>query len=300
MKNLFSWSVLVSAFTILFYWYGYWYMEGYIRYFGHNIKAYDMVFQHIITTGALEYIVPVIKQISILIGLSFIIQFSKNQRLYFFNIVQVVFLYIVLAVFILIRVFFINPLKDMKKSTKIKSNNNLSLKYNIIKIKNLIIDVRANIVEKYIKLDNLSGFKREINILDDRRKVLEEEIEKEDNTTFDVQYIIHTIIIFSIFAFIMSSFNYTQKVNKNGFNDANDVYNCSIVFDKKGCSNYYSQIIIPNLQTLTNVSYSSGKGPSQKWYLTDICLNRRCLVFNESKRAKFIDITDKEIVMRGD
>lgn len=300
MKNLFSWSVLVSAFTILFYWYGYWYMEGYIRYFGHNIKAYDIVFQHIITTGALQYIVPVIKQIAILIGLSFIIQFSKNQWLYFFNVFQVIVLHIVLAVFLFFRIFFINPFKNRKNSKEVKTNNNLSLKYQIIKFKNLMINIRANIIEKYVNLDNLSGFKREINILNGRRKALEEEIEKEDNTSFDVQYIIHTIIIFSIFAFIMSSLNYTQKVNKNGFNDADDAYNCSIIFDKKGCNNYYSQIIIPNVQTLTNVSNSSGKGPSQKWYLTDICLNRRCLVFNENKRAKFIDITDKEIVMKGD
>ncbi len=93
MKNIFSWSVLLSMFTIFFYWFGYWYIQGYTSYFGYDIEFYDIPIQYILISGFLKSPTETIIFVVILIILSLLSQFTRNQKKYFFHRFSEVFVY---------------------------------------------------------------------------------------------------------------------------------------------------------------------------------------------------------------
>jgi hypothetical protein len=313
MKNLFNWSVVVSALTIYFYWYGYWYTEGYIRYFGHDIKAYDIPLQHIIVAGALQSLEFVFVLIIALILVSLLLQFSKNQYFKFFKRMEIALLYVWFNIVGLLGVLF-NLLSEIfykflrsdriirvinkiniynKKYEKFLANITIYLKY----IAKRVVQHAKKIVDFNKKI----SYKKIVEVEEISIELIDNKIKKEDATTFDIQYLLHVLIMFTIVPFLLVSLDYSSKINGDGFNDAEKLFNCSITNDKEGCENYYSRINITetDLQESIEDSNTIFKESNQKWYLTDICLHRRCLVFNKYKVAKFVDITDKEILMKG-
>lgn len=313
MKNLFSWSVVVSALTIYLYWYGYWYTEGYIRYFGHGIKAYDIPLQHIIVAGALQSLVLIFKLMMVLILISFLLQFSKNQYARFIKIIEIGLLYIFFNITELLKVILVSISKlmsnimeiDRVKEEKDKWNAN---DHNYIKaLARLVAGVKENLkcaiskinqkVNSIVSLNKRISCKKIIKTELVNNEIIKNKMKREDSTTFDTQYFIHTLIIFTIAPFVLVSLDYTKKVNESGFSDAHKSFECSIANNKKDCENYYKKISLAEIDFQIGIEESSTVPKNKSWYLTDICLNRRCLVFNENKVAKFADITDKEISM---
>lgn len=239
MKVLFNWSVIVSALTTYLYWYGYWYTEGYFRFFSQDIKAYDIPLQHIIMTGVLQSLVILFSIVTALIGVSLLLQFSKNQYIWFFKRVEIFSIYVWFNLVGLLRLTLVNLSKLELLLTLEEKVINSSLIKKLVNINSYILRYVNNVWKRIVHnlvaikdFNNKIGIKEVVKIQEIKVERLDYDIKKENSTTFDIQYILHVLIMFIVIAFLLTSFGYANKTNIKGFKDANEAYNCSIKFKK--------------------------------------------------------------------
>lgn len=293
MKNIFSWPVIVSILTVFFYWYGYWFRDGYISFFGHNIQAYDIPVQHLIISGFLRSSDVFIWLIVLFFVISLFSQFSNNQFMIAWSKLHRVFLYIYFYtkklfnlskrgdaksyVFILVTDDLIHEKNILKPLPKI---TNISLQESTFKKSNLK-KICRKIVNKIEVINASIGKNNSIKLINKDIKKLEKAAGSEILRKFNTQYTLHTLLLFMILGFILYNLNHTPVVVEKGYEEAQMRFDCTVE-GKKNCYKF-SKIDLESSQT---------------WYLTDICIRSSCLTFNEKKEAKFVDMVGKEFDMR--
>ncbi len=88
---VFAWPVLTTVFTIFLYWNGFWYNQGYAKFYNYNLAVFDLPIPLLLLEGLLRNVSHVIFLLIILIGISFITSVNKAQWQYaIFSIFSVV------------------------------------------------------------------------------------------------------------------------------------------------------------------------------------------------------------------
>ena len=293
MKNIFSWPVIVSILTVFFYWYGYWFRDGYIGFFGHDIQAYDIPVQHLVISGFLRSADVFVWLIFLFFITSLASQFSNNQFILVWSKLHRFFLYVF---FYNKKLFNLSKRGDTKSYVFILVTDNVI--YKKVSLKPLPKTANINIQGSTFKKSNLKKMYRKIiNKIEvinadvgknHSIKLINKDINKLEKATgleslrkFNTQYTLHALLLFMILGFILYNLNHTLVVVEKGYQEAQVRFDCTIG-GKKNCYKF-SKIDLESSQT---------------WYLTDICIRSSCLTFNEKKEARFVDMVGKEFDMR--
>lgn len=293
MKNIFSWSVLVSFFTVFFYWFGYWYKQGYISYFGHDIEVYDIPVQHVLISGFLHSTIETVYIIIFLLIVSFYCQFSRVQLKYYCNKIVIGFFYVIILLEYILKkiiiekvIYFYNYIKN-----KFRFIERLSRIFNFTmnSISMIVSPVKVSIIGFFINFNHQLKGKKSYKELRIHNELIKEKIDMEKLNSLESQYSLHSFAIIGLLSLLLLLFRQTIDINREGYEYAESRYYCTIKL-KENCSEKFIEINFEEFDGKTNYSNFISK-----WYLTDICTNQKCVVFSTKNKTKLIDITDKSM-----
>ncbi len=278
MKNIFNWSILLSICSIFLYWLGFWYLEGYVSYFGASMGVYNPDFSYILMSGFMSSLPQTIWLIFIFPIVSFCLQFPKSQWKIIIHKLLTIIVYIIFVI--------ITTIKKIYVCCRLNKFFDIDcLKF----LRNLINELFLRIVRKiFLSIDK---YIKEINshkvfqILKIKGEILESKIHEDKRVNFDIQYMLHYMILIIMMFVLIYFLEYSQTINKIGYNDAKNKYQCSINYVENECSSTFNQIRNKDLSS-NNIT----------WYLTDICIQQKCIIIN-NKEVRWIDITDKSVII---
>ncbi len=275
MKNIFNWSILLSICSIFFYWFGFWYLEGYISYFGTSMGMYHPDFSYILISGFMSLLPKTIWLIIVFIIVSFCFQFPKKQWKVIIHKSLTMIVYIIFIIISIIKIIYVGcRLNKLFDRYCLKSSRSLIYKFCSKVARNIFLTM-----DNHIKKMNSH---KVFQILKIKREILESEINVDKRVSFDTQYLLHYMILIIAMSFVMYILEYSKTINEAGYNDARNTHQCSINYIEHQCSSTFSQIKIKN----------SSDNDNMVWYLTDICNPQKCVVINKNGESKWIDMTN--------
>lgn len=323
MKNIYSWSVLLSVFTIFFYWFGYWYLQGYISYFGYDIEFYDIPIQYILMIGFLKSPIETVIFIVILVLISLILQFSKSQIKFFLNNIlkgiAFIFLFISIGTVEIIKLVIQYEYSKIKNIVHSKILHTRRLKYIIaffciliipyfifllvvltipfvvlliiFSLFRLLVNILSILMLSCKKLTEKVVENKVIRDLEKDIELNEKDIEFDKTNTFDVLYSLHSILLMSLLFALLIILKLAIDINKKGINDAEHFFKCSTKINESDCFYKFNIIELGDNDSVT------GSKSKERWYVTNICTEQKCIVFNEKRVVKLVDVTDKKIII---
>ncbi len=142
-----------------------------------------------------------------------------------------------------------------------------------------------------IKINNKILKKKVIKELKIHTELVEKDVKSDKNHTFDVLYSFHSVVLVALLFSLLFILKLTIDINEKGINDARIIYNCSLGNNESKCSNKFNIIEFDNANDNKNEL-------EEVWYVTNVCVQQKCIVFSQNGKNKLVDVTDKNITIQ--
>lgn len=238
LKYPISWAFIVSLFTITFYWFGYWYIQGSLDYFGIDIGSLNFSLPTLLITG-------------------------------FLSSVNFSFWLVLLLMF-----YSLSPLLLERRN---------DIFHFLIKTLLYIIPFKKNKILNFLK--------EELKLSEIRQEIKEQH--PSSSLSADLIVVIHTTVFYLFLLILIQFSEYSMKVQSEGRKDMARNIECTLLHQNNECSSkVFREIEFLEKDEVKNKPQNKTQ---EKWFLTNICSEGNCIVFNSNKEGKIVELKDIQV-----